>query len=50
MLGSHLRYDQMMRAAEESLSRTEENCGASGWRLSQQQIYDLNQSYEFQRI
>lgn len=30
-----------------SLSRTEENCGASGWRLSQQQIHDLNQAFEF---
>ena len=29
-----------------SLSRTEENCGASGWRLSQQQVRDLNQAFD----
>ena len=29
-----------------SLSRTEENCGASGWRLSQQQVQDLNQAFD----
>ena len=30
-----------------SLSRTEENCGASGWRLSQKQVQDLDQAFEF---
>ena len=30
-----------------SLSRTEENCGASGWRLSQQQVQVLDQAFDF---
>ena len=29
-----------------SLSRTEENCGASGWRLSPQQVQVLDQAFE----
>ena len=29
-----------------SLSRTEENCGASGWRLSQEQVQFLDQAFD----
>ena len=29
-----------------SLNRTEENCGASGWRLSQQQVQMLDQAFD----
>ena len=30
-----------------SLSRTEENCGASGWRLSREQVQLLGQAFDF---
>ena len=29
-----------------SLNRTEENCGASGWRLSPQQVQMLDQAFD----